>query len=297
MNFIFKMAWRDSRASRRRLMLFSLSVVLGIGALVAIGSLGANLERAIDEQARGLLGADLIITGRNEPKEEVRRYVEALGGEHSREISFSSMMAFPTADNLTRLINVRALEGNFPYYGDFVTEPANAVARLREGGDVAILEETLLRQYNAKVGDTVKLGTSTFTVVGSLKKLPGESSAIAATIAPRALIPRDRLDATGLAERNVLVRHRLMLKLPAEKDALQVETTMRREFPNEALGYDTVAERKRDLGRVMENIEGYLSLVGFVALFLGGIGIASAMHTYVRQKIATVAVLRCLGAT
>jgi putative ABC transport system permease protein len=64
MNFILKMAWRDSRASRRRLVLFSFSVVLGIAALVAIGSLGSNLERAIDDQAKGLLGADLVITSR-----------------------------------------------------------------------------------------------------------------------------------------------------------------------------------------------------------------------------------------
>src|ERR1035438_2420582 len=38
MSFILKMAWRDSRASRRRLILFSLSVVFGIAALVALGS-------------------------------------------------------------------------------------------------------------------------------------------------------------------------------------------------------------------------------------------------------------------
>ena len=29
MNFILKMAWRDTRASRRRLLLYSLSIVLG----------------------------------------------------------------------------------------------------------------------------------------------------------------------------------------------------------------------------------------------------------------------------
>ncbi|HEY1108621.1 MAG TPA: FtsX-like permease family protein [Opitutaceae bacterium] len=291
------MAWRDSRASRRRLLLFSLSVVLGITALVAIGSLGANLKKAVDEQARGMLGADLIITGRNEPSAAVRDYAAGLGAEMSREMSFSSMMTFPTSDNMTRLVNVRAVEGGFPYYGDFVTVPADAPAKLKAGGDVVILEETLLWQYNAKVGDKVQLGKSTFTVVGALQKLPGESAAIAATVAPRALIPRDRLDATGLAERNVLVRNRLMLKLPPDRDAVAVENDMRREFRAEGLGYDTVAEKKRDLGRILENIEGYLSLVGFVALFLGGIGVASAIHTYVRQKIATVAVLRCLGAT
>ncbi|MCX6955218.1 MAG: ABC transporter permease [Verrucomicrobia bacterium] len=297
MNFILKMAWRDSRASRRRLVLFSMSVVLGIAALVAIGSLGANLERGIDDQAKGLLGADLIIAGRNPLSEAALKHLEVYGGERAQEMSFSSMMAFPTAQNLTRLVNVRATEGDFPFYGDFVTVPADAPTKLRAGGNVTIVEETLLRQFDAKVGDQVKLGNTLFTVIGALQKLPGESSALSATVAPRALIPRGALDATGLAERNVLVRHRTMLKLPATYTPEVVEREMRRQFGSEGLGYDTVAERKRNLGRVLDNIENFLGLVGFIALFLGAIGVASAIHVYVQQKIPTVAVLRCLGAT
>src|SRR5687768_14930148 len=135
MNFIFRMAWRDSRASRRRLVLFSFSVVLGIAALVAIGSLGANLEQGIDEQAKGLLGADLIITGRTPMSEAAQKHVAGLGAEQAREISFSSMMVFPAVKNLTRLVNVRATEGNFPFYGDFTTVPADAPTRLKAGGD------------------------------------------------------------------------------------------------------------------------------------------------------------------
>jgi putative ABC transport system permease protein len=297
MTFILKMAWRDSRASRRRLVLFSFSVVLGIAALVAIGSLGTNLERGIDEQAKGLLGADLIITGRQPLSEAALKHVASIATEMAREISFSSMMAFPTAKNLTRLVNVRATTGEFPFYGDFTTVPADAPAKLRAGGNVVIVEETLLRQFDAKVGDPVKLGNTLFTVIGALQKLPGESSAISATIAPRALIPRAALEATGLAERNVLVRHRTMLKLPPQHSPEAVEREMRQQFRSEGLGYDTVAERKRNLGRALDNIENFLGLVGFVALFLGAIGIASAIHVYVRQKIPTVAVLRCLGAT
>ncbi|MSU65650.1 MAG: FtsX-like permease family protein [Opitutus sp.] len=296
MNFILTMAWRDSRASRRRLVFFSLSVVLGIAALVAIGSLGANLERVINDQAKELLGADLIVTSRLAPSDVVQKYLGNLGGEIAREISFSSMLVFPSG-GATRLVNVRASEGNFPFFGTLETEPASAVARLRAGGDVAVIEETLLRQYNTKVGETVKLGSSTFTVVGALKKLPGESSAVSATVAPRALVPRAALETAGLGDKNTLVRHRTMLKLPPDRMPEAVEREMRQQFRGERLGYDTVAERKRDLGRALENIEGFLSLVGFIALFLGAIGVASAIHVYVEQKITTVAVLRCLGAS
>lgn len=298
MSFVLRLAWRDSRASRRRLALFSLSVVLGIAALVAIGSFGANVRVAIDDQARGLLGADLVITSRQAIAPAVWAHLATIGGAQAREVAFSSMMVFPGADgiNRTRLVQVRAVDGRFPFYGEFLTQPAAAAARLAAGDPVVILEETLLNQYGVRPGGTVRLGKVDFTVLGAVLKVPGESVAVT-QLAPRAFIPLAQLAATELAGPGSLVRHRVALKLPAGTDALAVERDLRAKFVAERLGYDTVEERKRDLGRALDNVNAFLSLVGFVALFLGAIGVASAIHVYVRQKITTVAVLRCLGAS
>lgn len=297
MNFILKMAWRDSRASRRRLVLFSLSIVLGIAALVAIGSFTVNLREAIGVQAKGLLGADLVVTARQPFTPEVQAYLDALGGEQAREIAFSSMMVFATPEGeRTRLVQVRAVEGAFPFYGEFLTEPAGAVAQLRAGGMVVVLEDTLLTQFGVKAGDTVKLGKARPRVLGAVRKVPGESAAIT-QLAPRAFLPLAQLPATGLAGPGSLLRYRTALKLPAGADAEAIVVAMKEKFVTQRLSFDTVEEKKRDLGKVLENVQSFLSLVGFVALFLGAIGVASAIHVYVRQKITTVAVLRCLGAS
>src|SRR5215471_9026009 len=88
----WKMAWRDSRTSRRKLLLFSGSIILGIAALVAVGSLGANLNRAIEEQAKSLLGADLAINSRDPFTPEADQLFQKIGGEQSREISFTTMI-------------------------------------------------------------------------------------------------------------------------------------------------------------------------------------------------------------
>ncbi|HEX3729419.1 MAG TPA: FtsX-like permease family protein [Opitutaceae bacterium] len=290
------MAWRDSRASRRRLALFSLSIAAGIAALVALGSGSASLARSIRIQAKGLLGADLAVSSRAPLGEPVRQAVAALGGEDARDESFSSMMAFPGAGGAAKLVQVRAMEGGYPFYGDFVTEPAAAPARLRSGGQVVIVEQTLLDQFGVHVGDTVRLGRSSFVIAGALLKLPGESAAVA-TLAPRALIPLGTLAATGLAGPGSLVRHRIFARLPPGTDADALAETLRARFPGERLGIDTAAGRERELGQVMDNIHGFLSLVGFIALFLGGIGVASAIHVHVSRKLPTVATLRCLGAS
>ncbi|MBP6507427.1 MAG: ABC transporter permease [Opitutaceae bacterium] len=297
MNFILKMAWRDSRASRRRLVLFSLSVVLGIAALVAIGSFTVNLREALEGQAKGLLGADLVVTSRQPFAPEVQAYLAALGGEQAREVSFSSMMVFNAPEGeRTRLVQVRAVEGHFPFYGEFVTEPVNALAELRNGGATVVLEDTLLNQFGVKAGDTVKLGKLRPVVLGAVKKVPGESPAIT-QMAPRAYLPLNQLPATALAGPGSLLRYRIALKLPEGRNAEAIVGAMKEKFVAQRLSFDTVAERQRELGNVLENVYSFLSLVGFVALFLGAIGLASAIHVYVRQKITTVAVLRCLGAS
>ena len=108
MRFILNMARRDSRASRRRLLLYSLSVVLGIAALVAIGSFGANVRRAIQSEAKGLLGADLFVTAPAPLTPAVMDSLRSLGGEVAREQMFSSMMTFPSAGRL-RLVQVHAV--------------------------------------------------------------------------------------------------------------------------------------------------------------------------------------------
>jgi putative ABC transport system permease protein len=295
MRFILLMAWRDSRASRRRLALYSVSVVLGIAALVSIGSLSANVRQAIQDEAKGLLGADLFVTSPDPLDKPVMDYLRSLGGEMAQEQTFASMMTFPASKRL-RLVQVHAIEGGFPFYGKFESDPPGAGARLGDGGAVVVLEPTLLAQYGVKVGDPVKLGKTLFTIIGSLGKVPGESPGVA-MMAPRAYVPMASLAGTGLAGAGSLARHRAMLKLPGKSDPDGIARQMRDKFPAMRLSFETVEERKRNLGRALANLDGFLSLVGFVALVLGGVGVASALHAYIREKVPTVAVLRCLGAS
>src|SRR5690606_24405390 len=39
----------------------------------------------------------------------------------------------------------------------------------------------------------------------------------------------------------------------------------------------------------------FLSLVAFIALLLGCVGVASAVNVFVKEKLSSVAILRCLG--
>ena len=290
----WQMAWRESRTRRARLMLFGSSIVLGIAALIAIGAFRDGLLSAVEEQAKSLLGADLVIAGRSRFGEEEDRLLNAIGGRQSRETDLSSMILFPTRAG-TRLVQVRGIEGDFPFYGALETDPPEAAATWRLSGG-ALVEETLLAQYGAQVGDPVKIGTLTTQVVGRLKRVPGDTLAFA-TLAPRVYLRSADLEKATLQQKGSLARHKCYIQLPVGVSAEQVVKPIQKDLDRLRLGHTTAEKRQEDLGNSMERLSDFLSLVGFVALFLGGVGIANAIHTHVKEKLSHVAVLRCLGAT
>lgn len=293
-SFIWKMAWRDSRSSRRRLLVFSISITLGIAALVSIGSFRSSLARAIDEQARSLIGADLIVESSRAFTPEEETLIHSLGAPQARETRFTTMAVFPKNGG-TRLIHVRALGGDFPFYGNMETDPPNAARDFREGGR-AVVEESLMIQFAAKVGDPVKVGDAEFTIAGVLKKMPGEASA-GASFAPRVYIALQDLAKTNLLKPGSIANYRNYVKFPDGVDADQRIEPLAPHLQRLGLEYDTVAKRKKDLGAVLENLYRFLNLVGFIALLLGAVGVASAIQAHLQQKHRTGAILRCLGAS
>lgn len=126
--WLFKMAWRDGKASSRKLVLFMASIVLGIAAVVSIQSFGENLKENIKLQSKSLMGADFIIDSDSPPNARVQKIIDSLGGADAREINFASMAAFPK-DGATKLVQVRGIQGDFPFYGELETVPTSAASR------------------------------------------------------------------------------------------------------------------------------------------------------------------------
>jgi putative ABC transport system permease protein len=288
------MAWRDSRRSRGKLLLYASSIILGVAALTAISSFGDQMRRAIDEQAKSLLGADLAVTSRDPLNAAQNDFLGALGGEQSREIAFGTMVVFPTRDG-TRLVQVRALEGGFPFYGDIEATPASAEAEFRSGKG-ALVEQSLMDFYQVNPGDPVKIGEVTLPIVGTLTAVPGETVAFGA-IAPRIYVPMTAMTDSGLLGQGSLVNYKAYLKLPESLDVQELVEEREQEFRDLGLRFDTVAERQRELGRGLDLMLRFLNLAGFIALLLGGVGVASGVHVHMKQKLGAVATLRCLGTT
>lgn len=286
------MAWRDSRRSRSKLFLFTTSIAIGIAALVGINSFKLNLDDEIAIQAKELLGADLEIISYQRFTTEQYQLIDSLGTDYSYQTKFSSMVQF-TRTKDTRLVQVRAIRGGYPYYGQIETEPDWAAGDV-SNGQFALVDEKLMLQYNAEIGDEIAVGNLKFIIRGKLKSVPGQGG-MATAIAPVIYIDHLFVGETGLIKKGSRVTFSRFYKYDSDEKLEEILAENEERISALNLNYDTVEKRKKETTTSFENLSIYLNLAAFIALLLGSVGVAGAVHIYLKEKNQHVAVLRCLG--
>ena len=294
--FSLSLAWREGRAGMRRIGAYAASVALGVAALVAVHSFSADVIRSIREESQLLLGGDLRLTSNAPISDSVGSIADSVvteGGRLSRVTGLVSMVYAP-GNGATRLTQVRGVEGGFPLYGRVETTPPGIWSRLGEPG-IAIVDEAIPIQLGVGAGDTLQVGASSFVILGTVRGLPTDIG-FQSAIGPRVFVARSELAASGLLEFGSVARHHIYLRMPAGEDPEDVEDRHWRFFRNQAVTSVTAQDQARRLTRGTRVLAWFLRVVGLTALLLGGIGAASAIHVYVKEKTTAVAVLRCIGA-
>jgi putative ABC transport system permease protein len=300
LGFVLAMAWRESRAARRRLLLLTASVTVGVGALVALNSFTANMRSAVAEQAQALLGADLAVRARTPFSQRAIAIVDSVAGCQGSPcpsvavVTAFSGMAYVPRTTGTRLVQVTAIEGDYPFYGRIRTSPEAAWGELQNGRHV-LVDPSLLTSLDARMGDSLALGEARFLISGTLESIPGDVG-VRTAFGPRIMIPGRYLGETGLLVAGSRAEYERYIKL-ASGDPQVAADRLRSMLAGERATVRTVADDERDLDDALAQLGRYLGLVALIALLLGGLGVASAVHVFIRKKIDTIAILRCLGAT
>lgn len=287
------MAWRDGKASIGRLLLFMASIILGIAAVVSIQLFSDTLKENIQRQSKSLMGADFLIDSNDLPTERVQAIIDSLGGADAIEVTFSSMAAFPK-NGSAKLMRVRGIEGGFPFYGQLITEPATAGTTYQSSGG-AVVDATVMLQFDVETGDFIKIGELTLPIVGVLKSMPG-SGGISSSIAPTVLIPYDLIPKTELLQLGSRKEYQYYFEAP-DMDLELLDKNVDPILDDENADIDTHTSTSRRLGRSYDNFSKFLNLAAFIALLLGCIGIASSVHIYIKEKLKAVAILKCMGAS
>ena len=289
--WLVKMAWRESRTHRVKLALFLSAIIIGVAAQVSISSLRDNLTQSIDSQSKELLGADLEVRHTAPFDSVLNSFLDNRFDESADMVRFASMVSADSG--FTRLSQIFASSSTYPFYGSIKTQPMNAFEEF-QGGDGALIDQSVLDQFNLSVGDTITIGLSSYPILGGMLSIPGQAQA-GSFFGPRIFIPIDGLEETGLLQRGSRVEYLRYFTYGDNQEPEQIRAALDSLRNLSSFGFDDVEERRSEVSSAIEQLSDFLNMIGFIALLLGGLGIGSSMFVYIREKVPQIAILKCVG--
>jgi putative ABC transport system permease protein len=293
--FVLRLAWRETRGAWRTFGYFFACVTLGVAALVAVGSLADSLERTVARSARSLMGGDVEIRSAQPLSRPPAEIAAAVAPDRPVAVTrVRELVAMAQADPArTQLVELKAVEPGYPFYGALVTAPAGPLDTLIGDGR-ALVHESLLARLGLRVGDRFRVGAIELTIAGVILREPDRAVGVF-SLGPRVMIAAPDLDRTGLVRPGSRVRYRTLFRLPDGQDAATFRDRIAEALP-EAQRVTTYTQAQPGLRRFWDQLTMYLGLTGLVALMVGGIGVAVSVNAFVADKQPAIAIMKALGA-
>lgn len=290
--------WRDIRSAPGKFGFVALSVAIGVAALVGVRGFSDSFRRTLGLEARSLMAGDLSARVFRLPSAEDEHKLQALAARELAEarwtwVTETISMASVPHDPVPILVTLKAVDpGEYPYYGTVELEPQMSLKQALDGDSAVVADEFLIRM-KAHVGATLRLGDRAFRIAAVLRQEPDRISA-GAGIGPRVMISNTALERTGLMGPGSRASHRLLMKLPAGVDPAAARKLVEAALPDaQVMDY---REGNPALNEGLEHATAMLSLICLVAMVLGAIGVAMAMHAHLEQRMDMLAILKTVGA-
>ena len=297
------MAVRETRASWQRLLFFFVCIAVGVAAIVALRSVIQSVRVVFGREAKSLIAADVLISSNKAwtpaMREAIDRQLAEAGPTERTETVETPTMVRPAdqTKRVARMAELRAVQTAFPFYGNLrlAGEATYSHALLRNHG--ALVRPEVLTSLGVGIGDSIVIGQATFRINGVITNEPGRNIG-AFSLGPRVLIDYDDLASTRLLSFGSRARYLVLVRLADDRIQPLVRALLR-EFRDERQNTNVRSYRSSDdqIGRDFDRAEDYLSLVGLIIVILGGIAVSSVVRVFILQKIRSIAVLKCVGAT
>ncbi len=294
----WRLARRELRGGIRGLRVFLACLVLGVGAIAGIGSLAAAVTAGIAGNARELLGGDVEAELAYRPAAAAERAWLAGSGRMSVVAELRAMALSPDGARHS-LIELTAVDPAYPLYGTVALSPPQPLERafgVSDGVFGAAVDPAILGRLGLQLGDRFRIGEAVLQVRAAIAHQP-DAVAGGFILGPRVMISAAALAATRLIQPGALVAYRYRIALPPRTDPALWARAARTAFPEAGWQIRTSAAAAPGLRQLVDRVALYLSLVGLTALLVGGVGIGNAVAFHLAGKTATIATLKCLGAS
>ena len=292
----FRIAWREMRASQAKFLFVILAVAVGVGSLTGVRGFSRSFRRILLRDARTLMAADLSARVFALPTTEQQAVFDGLAQRGVRRTWITETVTMASSEHAPDplLISVKAVDPHaYPFYGEVKLTPERPFREALDAHSVVVSDDLLLR-LNVRAGDTLRIGGQDFRIAGVVTSEPDRMTGTL-NVGPRVMITREGLDRTGLIEVGSRASERFLFQLPAAGPSVaEVRRILKRAFPEATLA--DYRETHPIITRGLDRATTFLSLIGLIALVIGALGVASAMHGHLQQRLDSIAVMKCVGA-
>jgi putative ABC transport system permease protein len=296
MRTALRIAWRELRASRARFLFVVLAVAVGVASLTGVRGFSRSFRRMLLSEARTLMAGDLTARVFALPSPEQDAFLNDLDRQGVRRtwITETVTMASSPAAPDPLLISVKAVDpAVYPFYGEVKLDPPRPLREALNASSVVVSEDLMIR-LKARTGDTLRIGGQDFRIAGVVTAEPDRMTG-SLNVGPRVMITRQGLDRTGLIGIGSRASERYLFRLPADGPSVQdVRLALKGAFPEATIA--DYRETHPIITRGLDRATTFLSLIALIALVIGSMGVATAMHAHLQEKLDSIAVMKCMGA-
>jgi len=288
----WRMLWRDWRGGE--LTILAAGLIIAVTSITAVGFFTDRIERGLKEQSAELIGADLVISS---SRQDVTDYIAAARENNFQVATTTTFRSVVLHGERLQLGEVKAVTEDYPLRGvlrvsDTAFGDDEATTDIPAPGDVW-LEARMLQLLDAGVGDQVSLGNLVFTISKVLRYEPDRAGDMF-SVAPRVMMNRADLDATGLITTGALASYRVLISGARENiDDYRRAIEDSLEQGEKIL---TVEDGRPELNTALERARQFLGLAALISVLLAGVAVATVAYRFTSRHLDTGAMMRCLGA-
>jgi putative ABC transport system permease protein len=289
-----RIAWREFQAAPAKFLFVIVSVAIGVAALTGVRGFVNSFQKTLTAQARTIMAADVSARMFRQPTEKEIAGLDALHGVDRTQVTEMVSMASTSSDPIPLLVSLKAVDpAEYPFYGEYKLRPAGTLHTELKPQTVLVGEDLLIRLH-AGIGDSLKVGNSTFRIAGVIEREPDRMNS-SMGIGPRVLITRQGLVESGLLQPGSRAGERFLMRLdPSAMSVKDLHARVEKILPDAQV--TDFREANPALTQGLDRASSMLSLICLVAMVLGAIGVAMSMRAHLEQRMDILATMKSIGA-